>query len=306
MSTALEPVRDTNLPNRLYTGKVRDTYDMGDGLLLMVATDRISAFDVVLPTAIPQKGMVLSRLSAYWFEKTGNIVPNHLVAMAYESGNQAVPDNLPTEVAARAMVVKRANRIDIECVVRGYITGSAWAEYQAEGTVGGDAMPTGMREGDPFPEPLFTPTTKAETGHDMPMSLQDVRDMVGSEMAARLEDATRRVYEYARDDARAKGIIIADTKMEFGTLGDELILIDELLTPDSSRFWDAALYEPGKSQPNFDKQYVRDWLSASGWDREPPAPDLPPDVVDRTRTRYVEAYERITGQSWAASVESGG
>ena len=306
MSTALEPVRDTNLPNRLYTGKVRDTYDMGDGLLLMVATDRISAFDVVLPTAIPQKGMVLSRLSAYWFEKTGHIVPNHLVAMAYESGKQAVPDNLPTEVGARAMVVKRANRIDIECVVRGYITGSAWAEYQASGTVGGDPMPTGMREGDPFPEPLFTPTTKAETGHDMPMSLQEVRDMVGSEMAARLEDATRRVYEYARDDARAKGIIIADTKMEFGTLGDELILIDELLTPDSSRFWDAALYEPGKSQPNFDKQYVRDWLSASGWDREPPAPELPPDVVDRTRTRYVEAYERITGQPWAAAVEPGG
>ncbi len=306
MSTSLEPVRDTSLPNRLYTGKVRDTYDMGDGLLLMVATDRISAFDVVLPTAIPQKGMVLSRLSAYWFEKTGHIVPNHLVAMAYDTGNQAVPDNLPAEVAARAMVVKRANRIDIECVVRGYITGSAWAEYQAEGTVGGGAMPTGMREGDTFPEPLFTPTTKAETGHDMPMSLQEVRDMVGSEMATRLEDATRRVYEYARDDARAKGIIIADTKLEFGTLGDELILIDELLTPDSSRFWDAALYEPGKSQPNFDKQYVRDWLSASGWDREPPAPELPPDVVERTRTRYIEAYERITGQGWEAAAGTGG
>ena len=183
-STSLEPVRDTNLPNRLYTGKVRDTYDMGQGLLLMVATDRISAFDVVLPTTIPQKGMVLSRLSAYWFGKTGHIVPNHLVAMAYDPGKQAGLDDLPPEVAARAMVVKRADRIDIECVVRGYITGSAWAEYQAEGTVGGAAMPAGMREGDPFPETLFTPTTKAETGHDMPMSLDEVRDMVGGEMAA--------------------------------------------------------------------------------------------------------------------------
>ena len=305
-STSLEPVRDTNLPNRLYTGKVRDTYDMGQGLLLMVATDRISAFDVVLPTAIPQKGMVLSRLSAYWFGKTGHIVPNHLVAMAYDPGKQAGLDDLPPEVAARAMVVKRADRIDIECVVRGYITGSAWAEYQAEGTVGGAAMPAGMREGDPFPETLFTPTTKAETGHDMPMSLDEVRDMVGSDMASRLENVTRSVYEFARDDAKANGIIIADTKMEFGMLGDDLILIDELLTPDSSRFWDAALYEPGKSQPNFDKQYVRDWLSASGWNREPPAPELPPDVVDRTRTRYVEAFERITGQGWNASVESGG
>ena len=303
---SLETIRDTNLPNRLYRGKVRDTYDLGQGLLLMVATDRISAFDVVLPTAIPQKGMVLSRLSAYWFEKTRHIVPNHLVAMAYEPGADTGPDALPSEIAARAMVVKRADRIDIECVVRGFITGSAWAEYQAEGTVGGAAMPAGMKEGDPFPETLFTPTTKAETGHDMPMTLDEVRDMVGSEMASRLEQVSRRVYEFARDDAKAKGIIIADTKLEFGMLGDELILIDELLTPDSSRFWDAALYEPGKSQPNFDKQYVRDWLLASGWDREPPAPELPPDVVDRTRTRYIEAYERITGQGWEASVEPGG
>ena len=303
---SLEPVRDTNLPNRLYRGKVRDTYDLGQGLLLMVATDRISAFDVVLPTAIPQKGMVLSRLSAYWFEKTGHIVPNHLVAMAYEPDAETGPDDIPPEVAERAMVVMRADRIDIECVARGYITGSAWAEYQKDGTVGGAAMPAGMREGDPFPETLFTPTTKAETGHDLPMSLDEVRDMVGSEMASKLEQVSREVYEFARDDAKANGIIIADTKMEFGMLGDELILIDELLTPDSSRFWDAALYEPGKSQPNFDKQYVRDWLSASGWDREPPAPELPPDVVDKTRTRYIEAFERITGQEWKASVETGG
>jgi phosphoribosylaminoimidazole-succinocarboxamide synthase len=271
----------------------------------MIATDRISAFDVVLPTAVPQKGLVLSRLSAYWFERTGHIAPNHLVALGDDL--EKLPDlkgapllaALSPEVAARAMVVRRAERIDIECVVRGYITGSAWSEYQARGTVGGQAMPADLREGDPFPESVFTPTTKAETGHDLPMSPEDVRDMVGKEMASKLEEVSRQVYGFAHDHARAKGIIIADTKMEFGLVGSELILIDELLTPDSSRFWDASLYEPGKSQPNFDKQYVRDWLIASGWDREPPAPELPPEVVRRTRMRYIEAYERITGQRWA-------
>ena len=196
------------------------------------------------------------------------------------------------------MVVRKAERIDIECVVRGYITGSAWAEYRASGTVGGAAMPEGMREGDMFPQSLFTPTTKAETGHDMPMSMDEVRDMVGPDLAEKLEDTSRRVYEFARDEARARGIIIADTKMEFGLLDGELILIDELLTPDSSRFWDASGYEPGKSQPNFDKQFVRDWLLNSGWDREPPAPELPPDVVSMTTDRYIEAFERITGQAW--------
>ena len=295
----------TDMPNLLHRGKVRDTYDLGSGCLLMVASDRISAFDVVLPTAIPQKGLVLSRLSSYWFERTAHIVPNHLIAMAHQrdtleagSTGATLPDDLLPEIASRAMVVRRAERIDIECVVRGYITGSAWAEYRSSGTVGGAAMPEGMKEGDMFPQPLFTPTTKAETGHDMPMSMDEVRDMVGPEMAEKLEDASRRVYEFARDEARERGIIIADTKMEFGLLDGELILIDELLTPDSSRFWDAAGYEPGKSQPNFDKQYVRDWLLNSGWDREPPAPELPPDVVDMTRERYIEAFERITGQSW--------
>ncbi len=298
----------TDMPNLLHRGKVRDTYDLGSGCLLMVASDRISAFDVVLPTAIPQKGLVLSRLSSYWFEKTAHIVPNHLIAMANQadrleagSTGASLPDDLPPEIAVRAMVVRRAERIDIECVVRGYITGSAWAEYRSSGTVGGAAMPEGMKEGDMFPQPLFTPTTKAETGHDMPMSMDEVRDMVGAELAEKLEDASRRVYEFARDEARAHGIIIADTKMEFGLLDGELILIDELLTPDSSRFWDAAGYEPGRSQPNFDKQYVRDWLLNSGWDREPPAPELPPDVVDMTRERYIEAFERITGQAWAGA-----
>ncbi|MDE2860561.1 MAG: phosphoribosylaminoimidazolesuccinocarboxamide synthase [Chloroflexota bacterium] len=303
----------SDLPDLLHRGKVRDTHDLGNGCLLMVATDRISAFDVVLPTAIPQKGLVLSRLSAYWFQRTGHIVPNHLIAMADQaerlvsnSSGVSLPDELPQDIAARAMVVRKAERIDIECVVRGYITGSAWAEYRASGTVGGGAMPEGMREGDMFPQSLFTPTTKAETGHDMPMSMDEVRDMVGPELAEKLEDTSRQVYEFARDEARAHGIIIADTKMEFGLLDGELILIDELLTPDSSRFWDASGYEPGKSQPNFDKQFVRDWLLNSGWDREPPAPELPPDVVKMTTDRYIEAFERITGQAWAGVAEQAG
>ena len=301
---SMESVSETNLPNLLHRGKVRDTYDLEMGYLLMIATDRISAFDVVLPTAIPQKGVVLSRFSAYWFARTSHIVPNHLVALGDDQEKLSTLRDTPllsdlsSEIASRAMVVRRAERIDIECVVRGYITGSAWAEYQGSGTVGGRSMPMGMREGDPFPQSLFTPTTKAETGHDLPMSPKDVRDLVGEEMASRLEEVSRQVYGFAHDHARAKGIIIADTKMEFGLVDSELILIDELLTPDSSRFWDASLYEPGKSQPNFDKQYVRDWLIQSGWDREPPAPNLPPDVVSKTRTRYVEAYERITGQKW--------
>lgn len=297
-------ISNTNLPNPLHQGKVRDTYDLGDGYLLMIATDRISAFDVVLPTAIPEKGLVLSRLSAYWFGKTDHIVPNHLVAMADEPEN--FPDtpginlitSLPSNIASRSMIVKRAKRIDIECVVRGYITGSAWAEYQSTGTVGGRDMPSGMLEGDPFPQSLFTPTTKAETGHDMPMSPEDVIELVGKDMALKLEDISRQVYEFAHADARSKGIIIADTKMEFGEINSDLILIDELLTPDSSRFWDASQYEPGKSQPNFDKQYVRDWLIASGWDREPPAPALPIDVINKTNERYIESYERITKQMW--------
>ena len=300
----MSTIAQTNLPNILHRGKVRDTYDLGQGYLLMIATDRISAFDVVLPTAIPQKGLVLSRLSAYWFDRTSHVVANHLVALGDDREKLSDLKDSPLlaamspEMAARAMVVRRAERIDMECVVRGYITGSAWAEYQASGTVGGRAMPAGLREGDPFPQSLFTPTTKAETGHDLPMSPEDVRDMVGEEMASRLEQVSRQVYEFAHEHARAKGIIIADTKMEFGLVNSELILIDELLTPDSSRFWDASLYDPGKSQANFDKQYVRDWLLDSGWDREPPAPELPPEVVSKTRTRYIEAYERITERNW--------
>ena len=286
-------IHETNLPNLLYRGKVRDTYPIDDDTLLMVATDRISAFDVVLPTGIPNKGAALNQISAFWFDKTSHLIPNHLIQMASERDDLDIPE----EVAKRAMVVKRAERIDVECVVRGFITGSAWSEYRRSGTVQGLPMAEGLREGDQFPEVLFTPTTKAEVGHDENMSFQEVVDMVGQEMAERLRDMTIKVYSYARDYAIDRGIIIADTKMEFGTVDGELILIDELLTPDSSRFWDAEGYEPGKSQPNYDKQFVRDWLDASGWDHEPPAPELPDDVVSRTAELYAEAFLKLTGQT---------
>ena len=288
-------IRETSLPNMIHRGKVRDTYDLGNGRLLMVATDRISAFDVVLPTAIPEKGVVLCQLSAFWFDQTSHIVPNHLVALASEDNDSSVPH----EVARRAMVVRKAERIDIECIIRGYITGSAWAEYRRRGTVSGRQMPSGLREGDRFPQPLFTPTTKAEVGHDENMTAEQVESMVGSEVAIQLEESATSIYNFAHDVALDKGIIIADTKMEFGTIDGRLHLIDELLTPDSSRFWDAQGYAPGKSQPNFDKQFVRDWLDAEGWDHEPPAPELPADVVQKTQERYLEAFRTLTGRSLA-------
>ena len=292
---------DSGLPNILYRGKVRDTYEVEDKLL-MVATDRISAFDVVLPTGIPGKGKILSLMSAFWFGLTGHLVPNHFIAMAGDAeglGGLAGPVEAmaaPMEVLERAMVVKRAERIDIECIVRGYITGSAWSEYKKVGTAGSIPMPSGLRECQEFPEPLFTPTTKAETGHDENMTFQQVQDMVGDEMADTLRDTSIAVYGFAREFAAKRGIIIADTKMEFGIIDEKLHLIDELLTPDSSRFWDAERYEVGRSQPNFDKQFVRDWLVESGWDREPPAPPLPEDVVNRTAERYGQAYQRLTGE----------
>ena len=285
-------IRETELPNPIHSGKVRDTYDLGGGQLLMVATDRISAFDVVLPTGIPEKGAVLSQMSAYWFGKTADIVPNHLVAL----GNDRADLSIPPELARRAMVVRRAERIDIECVVRGYITGSAWAEYRAGGMVAGISMPSGMKEGDTFPEPLFTPSTKAEEGHDENITVRQMENMVGVELTAKLAEVSVAIYSFARDLALEKGIIIADTKMEYGINDGEVMLIDELLTPDSSRCWDTDGYEPGKSQPNFDKQFVRDWLNAQNWDHEPPAPELPEDVVENTRRRYVEAFERLTGR----------
>lgn len=284
-------IRETSLSNPFHSGKVRDTYAVDDNTLLMVATDRISAFDVVLPTGIPDKGAVLNQISAFWFSQTSHLISNHLIALASDR-----PDlHIPPEIARMAMVVKKAQRLDVECVARGHITGSAWSEYRKSGTVQGQSMPSGMRDGDPFPEVLFTPTTKAEIGHDENMSFDEVIDMVGTEIANQLRDKTIEVFMYARDYAESKGIIIADTKMEFGLINDELILIDELLTPDSSRFWDVGEYEPGKSQASFDKQPVRDWLDEAGWDHEPPAPILPHDVVEKTRERYIEAYSKLTG-----------
>ena len=298
MTTALT---DSGMPNILYRGKVRDTYEVEDKLL-MVATDRISAFDVVLPTGIPGKGKILSLMSAFWFGVTEKLVPNHYIAMAGDAkglgdlAGAVEAMNVPQDVLDRAMVVKKAERIDIECIVRGHITGSAWSEYKRQGTAGTLPMPAGLQESQVFPEPLFTPTTKAEEGHDENMTYQQVQDMVGNEMADLLRDTSIAVYSHAREFAAERGIIIADTKMEFGMIDGKLHLIDELLTPDSSRFWDADDFEVGKSQKSFDKQYVRDWLVESGWDREPPAPPLPDDVASRTAERYEQAYMRLTGE----------
>ncbi|MXZ92080.1 MAG: phosphoribosylaminoimidazolesuccinocarboxamide synthase [Chloroflexi bacterium] len=296
---------ETRMPNRMHRGKVRDTYQLTDDLLLMVATDRISAFDVVLPNGIPDKGAALNAMSAFWFRLTEHIVPNHLVALAdspeaapyADSPIITHPAYAEDNVARQAMVVKKADRIDIECIVRGYITGSAWGEYRRQGTVSGKEMPAGLVEGDRFPEPLFTPTTKAEEGHDENMTDAEVVEMVGAAMAQKLEEVSKAVYLHAHDYAKERGIVLADTKMEFGTLNGELILIDELLTPDSSRFWDAEGYAPGKSQPSYDKQFVRDWLTDQGWDQEPPAPELPDDVVQQTAVLYRQAYQRLTGES---------
>ena len=285
-------VRESDLPNLIYRGKVRDTHDIGGGKLLMVTTDRISAFDVVLPTSIPDKGAILCQMSTFWFDQTKAIVPNHMVELATDNADKS----LPLEITRRAMRVRKAERIDVECVVRGYITGSAWSEYRKNGTVSQHPMPAGLQEGDRFPEPLFTPTTKAEVGHDENMSFEEVSNMVGTEIANRLRDISIAIYSFAREFALERGIIIADTKMEFGFIDGELTLIDELLTPDSSRFWDTNGYAPGKSQPNFDKQYVRDWLSAQGWNKTPPAPELPDQIVEKTRQRYIEAQEILTGK----------
>ena len=278
----------------LRRGKVRDVYDLGDRVLL-VATDRVSAFDVVLPTPIPGKGVVLTQLSAFWFEQTGHLVPNHLISADLDQ----MPDEVGADRAAlrgRAMLGRKARRIDVECVARGYLAGSGWAEYRRQGTVGGQPAPPGLAEGAELPEALFTPTTKAESGHDEPMTFHQVERLVGPELAARLRESTLRIYAWARQFARARGILIADTKLEFGLDGDRLIVIDELLTPDSSRFWPADQHRVGASQPSFDKQYLRDFLEASGWDKRPPAPALPPEVVARTSAKYREAYRRLVGR----------
>ncbi|HHK60573.1 MAG TPA: phosphoribosylaminoimidazolesuccinocarboxamide synthase [Desulfobacterales bacterium] len=282
----------------LHRGKVRDIYEVEDHLLL-VATDRISAFDVVMAEPIPDKGKVLTSMSLFWFDYLGDIVANHLVT--------ADPDQYPAackpyreQLAGRSMLVKKAEPLPVECIVRGYLAGSFWKAYQRSTTVCGFELPAGMRESDPFPEPLFTPSTKAEIGeHDENISRSRMEEIVGKETADRLADIAARLYTKARDYARERGIIIADTKFEFGWHQGELILIDEVLTPDSSRFWPQAEYEPGRSQPSFDKQFLRDYLSSLDWDKTPPPPPLPADIVERTRARYIEALERLTGKGLA-------
>ena len=283
------------LPNPTYRGKVRETYDLGERLLI-VATDRISAFDLVLPTGIPEKGKILSQMAAWWFERTKDVVPNHFLRLADGTAADDLPFELPPELVGRSTVAIKAERVDVECIVRGYLAGSAWAEYAKWGTVNGQRLPKGLRESEQLPEPLFTPTTKADEGHDEPMTLSDLIQEVGPEPANILRLRSLALYNFAADYARERGIIIADTKFEFGWHEGELIVIDEMLTPDSSRFWAADDYRPGESQGSFDKQYVRDWLSQSGWDKQPPAPELPDDVVRGTSERYREAYRRLTGQ----------
>jgi phosphoribosylaminoimidazole-succinocarboxamide synthase len=272
----------------LASGKVREIYDLGDRLLL-VASDRISTYDVVHPTAIPDKGAVLTGLSTFWFERTSEIVANHLISVA---------DGVPDEVRARGMVVRKLEMLPVECVVRGYITGSGWKDYQQTGAVSGIELPAGLRESEQLPEPLFTPSTKADVGHDEAINFEGAVELIGDrELAERVRDVSISLYKHAAEHAREHGIILADTKFELGLDSDgTLTLGDEVCTPDSSRFWPADQYEVGKPQPSFDKQYVRDWASSTGWDRTPPAPAIPDDIVERTRAKYVEAYERVTGE----------
>jgi phosphoribosylaminoimidazole-succinocarboxamide synthase len=272
----------------LASGKVREIYDLGDTLLL-VASDRISTYDVVHPTAIPDKGAVLTGLSTFWFERTSEIVANHLISVA---------DGVPDEVRARGMVVRKLEMLPVECVVRGYITGSGWKDYQQTGAVSGIDLPAGLRESEQLPEPLFTPSTKADVGHDEAIDFEGAVKLIGDrDLAERVRDVSIALYQYAAEHARENGIILADTKFELGVdSAGTLTLGDEVCTPDSSRFWPADEYEVGKPQPSFDKQYVRDWASSTGWDRTPPAPAIPDDIVERTRAKYVEAYERVTGE----------
>jgi phosphoribosylaminoimidazole-succinocarboxamide synthase len=274
-------------------GKVRDIYELGDRLLI-VATDRLSAFDVVLPTPIPDKGRVLTQLSLFWFDKLADVVPNHILSAKNFDGELAP---YAAALEGRAMLVRKTEPVPIECVVRGYISGSGWKDYQKSGAICGIPLPAGLHESDKLPQPIFTPSTKATTGHDENISFEETVSRVGKPLAERLRDTTLEIYKRAAEHAAARGIIIADTKFEFGLIGDELIWIDEALTPDSSRFWPASQYVPGKAQPSFDKQYVRDYLERIGWNKQPPAPALPPDVVEGTREKYREAYQRITGHA---------
>jgi phosphoribosylaminoimidazole-succinocarboxamide synthase len=278
------------------TGKVREIYDAGENYVI-VASDRISAFDCILPTPIPDKGKILSTLSVFWFARTSHIIDNHLIL--HRAGDFPAPLNqMQDEWDGRAMLVRRANVIPVECVVRGYLAGSGWKEYQKSQSVCGIQLPAGLRESDQLPEPIFTPTTKADVGHDEAIDFDGVIRIVGLERAMQLRAVSIELYKFAADYARERGIILADTKFEFGIKEDELILVDEIFTPDSSRFWDASEYSPGRSQDSFDKQFVRDYLESLDWDKTPPAPALPDDIVAKTKAKYEEAYNRLTGLQW--------
>ncbi|HKV48658.1 MAG TPA: phosphoribosylaminoimidazolesuccinocarboxamide synthase [Candidatus Acidoferrales bacterium] len=276
-------------------GKVRDIYEVGDDLLI-VATDRLSAFDVVLPTPIPDKGRVLTQLSLFWFERLAGIVPHHVITASNFGGVLASHADV---LDGRAMLVRRTEPLPVECVVRGYIVGSGWKDYQKTGAICGIPLPAGLRESDKLPQPIFTPSTKATTGHDENISFDQTMERIGRPLAEKIRDVSIELYSRASEYAAARGIIIADTKFEFGLLNGELIWIDEALTPDSSRFWPASQYQPGVAQQSFDKQYVRDYLERIGWNKQPPGPALPPDVVAATREKYREAYQRITGHALA-------
>src|SRR5712675_3020131 len=273
-------------------GKVRDIYDAGDKLLI-VATDRLSAFDVILPTPIPDKGRVLTQLSLFWFDLLRDVIPNHVLSA---TDFPAPFDNYRDDLAERSMLVRKTVPLPIECVVRGYVSGSGWKDYRASGQICGIALPSGLRESDRLPEPIFTPATKAATGHDENISFERAASLVGSERAGQVRDVSLEIYRRAATYAEPRGILLADTKFEFGLLNDELIWIDEALTPDSSRFWPQDQYKPGGPQPSFDKQFVRDYLETLDWNKQPPAPKLPEDVVEKTSAKYLEAYRILTGR----------
>ena len=290
------PLTDTELPLKLFMrGKVRDTYELGSDRLLMVATDRISAFDHVLPNGIPDRGKVLTQLSIFWFSQTDTFQPNHLVSGMVPDLPPALK-NYREELAGRFMIVRKAKRIDFECVVRGYLAGSAWKEYQETQTLAGEKMPPGLRQSEKLAYPTFSPATKAESGHDENITFDQMKKELGDELATKLRDASLELYKYASEFSARRGLILADTKFEFGVVGEDVILIDEVLTPDSSRYWDGATYRVGVTPEAYDKQFVRDWLTRSGWDKESDPPRLPDDVVTQTRLRYLAAYQRLVGK----------
>lgn len=298
-----EAVYETNLTGLLQRGKVRDTYDLGDDRLLMVASDRISAFDVVMDQPIPGKGIILTQMSSFWFGVIEHVMPNHLIATADDEAAMTGVEitgalaELTPELARRSMVIKKAERIDIECVVRHYIAGTAWAEYEQSGTMNGMPLPAGMKAAERFSEPVFTPSTKVETGHDVALTPAEARDLVGTELHRTLEDRSIEIFQVAHDYAEKRGMILVDTKFEFGFVDGELTIIDEVLTPDSSRYWDTNDWAPGHFPPAFDKQYLRAWLLETDWNREPPPPVLPGEVVGKTQERYLESYRRLSGKS---------